>query len=174
MNLETAHLRLVPVSPGQLLALLEGPHEFERASGLRAAEGLCDFGSSNEISPVWLAKLRIAKSADPWVHGFVIVERESNLAIGTCGFKGPPDHEGMVEIAYGVVPAYRGKGYATEAAEALVKFALGSGQVQLVRAHTFPSNDASMRVLEKCGFKRLREVIDPEDGRVWRFERVAD
>ncbi|MGH7631966.1 MAG: hypothetical protein ACREOF_21740 [Gemmatimonadales bacterium] len=30
--------------------------------------------------------------------------------------------------------------------------------------------NASARVLEKLGFRRLGEVIDPEDGPVWRWE----
>jgi RimJ/RimL family protein N-acetyltransferase len=41
----------------------------------------------------------------------------------------------------------------------------------LIRAHTLPEMNASCRVLEKAGFKRLGEVIDPEDGLVWRWER---
>jgi RimJ/RimL family protein N-acetyltransferase len=77
----------------------------------------------------------------------------------------------VVEIAYGVAPGYQGRGYATEAAEALVAYALGSGRVRTVRAHTLPKANPSTRVLEKCGFKCLGEVIDPEDGAVWRWEK---
>lgn len=84
--------------------------------------------------------------------------------------KGPPDQGGVVEIAYGVDPEYQGRGYATEAARALVNFAFRSGQVCLVRAHTRAENNASMRVLAKCGFEPIGEVVDPEDGLVWRWE----
>jgi ribosomal-protein-alanine N-acetyltransferase len=41
----------------------------------------------------------------------------------------------------------------------------------VVRAHTLPNPNASTRVLTKCGFHRVGEVIDPEDGLVWRWER---
>ena len=64
----------------------------------------------------------------------------------------------MVEIAYGIVPVFQGHGYATEAAQAAVAFAFGSGQVRHVRAHTFPTLNASTRVLAKCGFTRSGEV----------------
>lgn len=84
-------------------------------------------------------------------------------------FKGPPDADGMVEIAYGIVPAYQGQGYATEAAAALVAFAFESGRVRLVRAHTLAANHASNHVLTKCGFASIGEVMDPEDGLVWRW-----
>lgn len=71
-------------------------------------------------------------------------------------------------------PQFAGQGYATEAATALVRFALASGQVRLVRAHTLPVANASTRVLLKCGFRHVGEVIDPEDGLVWRWERGAE
>lgn len=169
---ETARLRLVPFSPEHLLGLIEAPERFQEGSGFRAAEGLRDFYVSGEIPPAWLESLRAAKAADPWVHGFAVVHRESGQVIGSVGFKGPPDGEGMVEIAYGIVPGFQGRGYATEAAAAGVAFALGDDRVRLLRAHTLPAGDASKRVLEKCGFTHVGEMVDPEDGLVWRWERT--
>jgi RimJ/RimL family protein N-acetyltransferase len=124
-----------------------------------------------EVSPEWLARLDSMNEPDPWVVGFAVVLRDDGSVIGTAGFKGPPGADGVVEIAYGVAPEHQGKGYATEAAEALVALALRSGRVRVVRAHTRPGPNASTRVLEKCGFRNLGEVIDPEDGLVWRWER---
>ncbi|HEY8503741.1 MAG TPA: GNAT family N-acetyltransferase [Gemmataceae bacterium] len=171
MPIETARLRLLPFSPEHYLALIEGAPQFEARFGLPAADGLRDFIVSGEVSPAWLARLRTATAADPWEHGFAVVHRESDTAIGTAGFKGPPDAAGMVEIGYGIAPGHQGRGYATEAAAALVSFAFGDDRVRLVRAHTLPENNASARVLAKCGFARVGEVVEPEDGLVWRWER---
>ena len=171
MEIETVHLQLIPCSPEHLLALIAGEERFEERFGLPAADGLRAFIVSDEVSPAWLVRLRASMAADPWVDGFAIVHRESPSVIGTVGFKGPPDEHGVVEIAYGIVRVFQGRGYATEAAEAAVAFAFGSGQVRLVRAHTLPTLNASTRVLAKCGFKRTGEVEDPEDGLVWRWER---
>lgn len=124
-----------------------------------------------EVSPAWLALLDGSSSSDPWIHGFVLVHRTSGGVVGRCGFKGPPGADGVVEIAYGVAPEHQGKGYATEAAAALVSYALSDERVRTVRAHTLPQPNASTRVLTKCGFQRVGEVIDPEDGLVWRWER---
>jgi RimJ/RimL family protein N-acetyltransferase len=126
---------------------------------------------SKDVSPDWLARLETATVADPWIHGFGLVHVESGTVIGMCGFKGPPGADGAVEIAYGVVPDYRGQGYGTEAAQALVAYAFGTGRVRLVRAHTLPEGNASTRVLTKCGFRHVGESTDPEDGLVWRFEK---
>ena len=173
MVIETARLRLLPFTPDHLLALLEGVPSFEARIGLRAAEGLRDFFVSDEVSPAWLGRLRSARNADPWEHGFAVVDRESQSVIGSAGFKGPPDEAGVVEIAYGIVPGFQARGFATEAAAALVAFASGSARVRLVRAHTLPGPNASTRVLAKCGFARVGDVVDPEDGPVWRWERAA-
>lgn len=125
-----------------------------------------------EVSPDWLAAVRASESMDPWRHGFSIVHRETGRPVGNCGFKGPPA-DSVVEIAYGINPEHQGKGYATEAAEALTRFAF-SQDVRTVRAHTFSEANASTRVLTKCGFRHVGQVIDPEDGPVWRWERHRD
>ncbi|PYP29662.1 MAG: hypothetical protein DMD49_12730 [Gemmatimonadetes bacterium] len=67
--------------------------------------------------------------------------------------------------------SWRCRGFATEASTALVAFAFASGLVRRVCAHTLPAHGASTRVLAKCGFTFVGDVVDPEDGRVWRWER---
>ena len=156
--IETARLRLVPNTREETLADIEK----------------MDSDVRKELSPEWLAKVAATKTVDPWVLGFRLVDRSTRDVIGTCGFKGPPDADGVVEIAYGVTPDRQNKGYATEAAAGLVAFAFGSGQVRVVRAHTITGNNASTRVLAKCGFRSVGQVIDPEDGLVWRWETASE
>ncbi len=150
----TDNLKLLLQTPEEVLASIEAMSASDRV----------------EVSPEWLARVKASTSADPWMHGFAVVHRASGTVIGSCGYKGPPGREAVVEIAYGVDPAYQGRGYATEAARALIAFAFGSGRVRLVRAHTRPEESASTRVLTKCRFKRVGEMVDPEDGLVWRWE----
>lgn len=153
--IRTARLDLVLQTPEELLALVEALPAADRA----------------EVSPEWLARVRTTPAGDAWALGFRVVERAGGTAVGHCGFKGPPDAEGAVEVAYGFDPEHRGQGYATEAAQALTEFAFASGRVRLVRAHTKPDNRASARVLTKCGFRPVGEVVEPEDGLVDRWER---
>ena len=63
-----------------------------------------------------------------------IIERKDGARVGDLCFKGRND-DGSVEIGYGISTAYQGRGYATEAVDAMVS-----------------DNRASQRVLEKCGF----------------------
>ena len=84
--------------------------------------------------------------------------------LGSIGFFGPPqpasDGTPEVEIGYGLVEDARGRGYATEAVTAMVAAAETAGA--RVRASVLPDNEASIRVLAKCGFTELRG--SSEDG----------
>ena len=154
-HIQTRNLTLVPHTPEDVRT------QIERMSAEQ----------KGELSPHWLALVRTTTAADPWTLGFALVHRATGVAVGTCGFKGPAGADGIVEIAYGVSPDHQGKGYATEAAEALVAYAFSSGEVRVVCAHTFAEANASTRVLAKCGFQLLGQVFEPEDGLVWRWER---
>ena len=154
-NIETLNLELVLNSLEGTRARIEAMSPSDRA----------------ELSADWLALVDSATSAIPWVHGFAMVRRADNAIVGECGFKGPPSPDEVVEIAYGVDPKDQGKGYATEAAQALTSYAFKHDDVRVVRAHTRPESDASARVLTKCGFRQVGEVIDPGDGLVWRWEK---
>jgi ribosomal-protein-alanine N-acetyltransferase len=170
--IETKNLKLIPYSSEHILALIESVELYAQSFGWPPANGLRDFYVSKEVSAQWLAQLRSATAGDPWTHGFGVVHVDSGKVIGAAGFKGPPGADGAVEIAYGIVPEYQGRGYATEAAAALVEFASKSGCVRIACAHTLPQKNASTRVLSKCGFEFAGEVVDPEDGPVWRWEKV--
>lgn len=173
MTIDTVRLQLTPYAPAHLLALIEGTERFDECFGLPAAEGLRAFIVSDDVSPAWLAQLRASSTPDPWLHGYAVVDRESRSVVGNIGFKGPPNDEGVVEIGYGIVPGFQGRGYATEAVEAVVACVSSDSRITRVLAHTLPTPNASTRVLTKCGFEHTGEIEDPEDGVVWRWERGA-
>jgi ribosomal-protein-alanine N-acetyltransferase len=152
-SIETPRLILIPCTFEDALFRIEQMSPEDRA----------------EVSPEWLARVSNKATADVWTLGFAITLRATGDVIGGCGFKGPPSWDGIVEIAYGISDEYQGRGYATEAADALVQYAIQSGEVRLVIAHTLPENAASHRVLIKCGFEFVGEVTDPDDGLVWRW-----
>lgn len=168
--IETPHLQLRLAAPLQILTLIEDPDRFPEVAGVPADPALRGFLMFDDVSPEWLATLRHSPMADPWQHGFFVVQRDDRLIIGMGGFKGAASDDGVVEIAYGVVPACERRGFATEIARALVDFALGDPAVVLLRAHTLRDNPGSIRVLEKAGFRFAGDVVDPDDGRVMRWE----
>ena len=65
-----------------------------------------------------------------------------------------------VDVGYAFLPEFRGKGYAYEAAAAVLTHGNRQFGLRRIVAITTPSNDASIRVLEKAGmkFERLLEL----------------
>lgn len=112
---------------------------------------------------------RSAGSVAPWL-GYLAVERDDGRMVGVCTFKGCPNETGEVEIAYRTVPEFEGLGYATEMARTLVGIAFLSSSVRRVTAHTLPESCVSTRVLRNAGMRHVGEKLDPEDGRVLRWE----
>jgi len=102
--------------------------------------------------------------------GYFVVDENTREVVGSCAFKGPPTADGSVEIAYFTYPGFEGRGYATAMATKLIALASGSPAVRRVIAHTLPEPNASTRVLQKAGMTFAGEVIDPDDGRVWRWQ----
>jgi RimJ/RimL family protein N-acetyltransferase len=161
----TSRLDLIQISPAHVVAWRSGASEFQQRFGLSVADGLPDFYEGYETL---LSKLTVPP--DEWLLGYQIALRDECKVIGGCGYKGPPDTDNAVEIAYIIAPDYRGRGFAREAAAALLRRGFESSSIKTVRAHTLPEENASTHILTRCGLRNIGEVIDPEDGRVWRWE----
>lgn len=97
--------------------------------------------------------------------GFYLVERkEDRTLLGMCGLV---RREGLddVDIGFAFLPAYRSKGYAHEAAAAVMQYATEKLGLTRVVAITTQDNHSSRRLLEKLGlrFERLLQLPnDPE------------
>jgi ribosomal-protein-alanine N-acetyltransferase len=89
---------------------------------------------------------------------WVIIERETETVVGDIGFIGPPGVDATVEIGYSVIPDRRRRGYATEAARALVDWVLREPGVREVVAGCDNENVPSIRMLERLGFARTGET----------------
>jgi RimJ/RimL family protein N-acetyltransferase len=93
-----------------------------------------------------------------------------SAVIGTCGTYAWEQSDRHVDIGYHIVPAQWGKGYATEAARAMIRWCFEHLDVHRVQADCTDGNLGSERVLLKCGFKA--EGIWRE--RCWEHGRFVD
>ena len=107
----------------------------------------------------WL--LQTTKTLDPtdlW-RMFYMVLRAPRTVVGTCGFRGPPDLQGVVEVGYSVLPEFRCSGLASEAVTQLIDAAFDRGALEVV-AETYPTLTASLRVMHKCGMTLIGNGAD--------------
>ena len=105
-------------------------------------------------------------------HRYLLLERDwgPRVLIGSVGGFIWPDSPGVVEIGYGVLPAYRGKGYAREGTARYLDWLCARPEGYRVVAQTFPYLQASLHILESLGF--VPEGPGREEGAVtFRLER---
>lgn len=157
-------LELVPLDRGAAVELATGkvPSQLWNATNLEAVSPLLvdigrayvDLYGNGDVEPPWM--------------GYVARDRRSGSIVGTCGFK-DRSRDGMCEIAYFTFPTCEGRGFGQRMARCLVEIAFDAG-ARLIRAHTLPQENASTRILRKLDFVNLRDVHDPVDGIVWRWQ----
>ena len=104
-----------------------------------------------------------------WAYGvpWGVWERESGELVGDCSLHYDTTF-GAWELSYGFRRDRWGRGYASEAAQAVVRYGFETMRVARIVADVDPTNPASSRVLEKCAFVHVRDL---EDGR--RFYAVT-
>jgi RimJ/RimL family protein N-acetyltransferase len=160
----TARIHLEPATVDHVRALVDGVDAFRERFGLTVVPGYLEFDGVIE------RLLRdLEAGADPTWGSQLFVHDGDRSLIGLGGYKGAPA-DGVVEIGYGIAPAYRHQGYATEAATLMVDRARAAG-VTTVIAHTLAEPSFSTRVLTGLGFEHTATVEDPDDGPIWRWER---
>jgi ribosomal-protein-alanine N-acetyltransferase len=94
-------------------------------------------------------------------HGFgrwALIDKRTGSLIGWGGLSGL-ENTGDMEIGYGLGKAHWGKGLATEAATALLKYGFEQLGLDRIVAVTWPGNIASQRVLAKLGMKYVRNAL---------------
>ena len=95
-------------------------------------------------------------------YGLYVVEIvEGQLPIGICGFVRRGNLPGP-DIGFAFLPAHEGRGYAHEAASAVMDFGRAALGFDSVYAITTLDNDASIRLLKKLGFNFERLTDSPE------------
>ena len=162
----TRRLRLVPLPLPLIDALLAGDAERSKALAPFALDATT-FAGDRYVLELRKAQLEADPSEEPWLYR-AAVDLATGQVAGRIGFHAAPDREGMVEVGYGVAPDRRRQGLATEMATGLIAWAHGQG-VRRVLASTQPDNLASQGVIDRLGFVRTGEQIDPVDGLEWVY-----
>jgi RimJ/RimL family protein N-acetyltransferase len=101
--------------------------------------------------------------------GMLLVERKKDGApAGLCGLVRRDVLPGP-DLGYALLPAYRGLGYAREAAEAVLRFARETARLDRIHAITNPTNARSIGVLEHFGFQfeRMLRLSETDEVRLY-------
>jgi RimJ/RimL family protein N-acetyltransferase len=166
--IHSPRLDLIALSPDFLRVSIRGD--------LAAASQLIDLVIPSEwLEAAWLMEMRLAKlrenpALEPWLLRAVGL-RETKTMVGFIGFHTLPGADYLnsyapnsVEFGYTIFADHRRKGYASEAAQALMDWATREHDVRRFVVSISPVNQPSRRIAQKLGFRKVGFFTDPEDG----------
>jgi len=160
-ELSTPRLILIPATPELARADLAGRESLSAALGVPVSAG---WPPEHYDAPAIQHSLDMMEQ-DPtnlaWSFFYISLRSSGRLVIGIIGYKGMPSDDGTVEIGYSIVPEHQRRGFATEAAAALVGRAFEEPGVSRVIAETLPGLTPSITVLERNGFRMIGEGSGP-------------
>ena len=153
--LHTPRLVLLPMTLPMVEAVMSGRREeAEAIAGARLPGTWPGRTLIERAFTASLDEIRVDPARRLWGDRLMITREGEPRVAGSVVFHGEPGDDGIAEVAYGVEERSQGCGYATEATEASVRWALAQPGVHVVRATTLPWHRASLRVLEKLGMAR--------------------
>lgn len=94
---------------------------------------------------------------------YVVVVKETNESIGICGIK---KREGLddIDIGFGFLPQFIGKGYGYEAASATLDYSLNFLKIKRIVAIVDPENGVSISLIKKIGLQFEKMIqLSPKD-----------
>lgn len=167
MIIESTHLKLIACDTEILTSAISSNENLAHTLNVIVPDNWTEFGvMALEYS---LNRLSESREESGWWTYFPI-HKEDNKLIGSGGYKGKPSANGTVELGYEIAPDYRNRGLATEMTQALIAHAFNNEKVKSILAHTLAEDNPSTKVLKKCGFKKVEEINDPDDGLIWKWE----
>ncbi len=137
------------------------PGDLEAASGLFTDADAQRFYLRRTIADKEISSYVERIAADEEREGFGVwpaIEKQSRKLVGACGLSRVADLAGEVEVEWIFAPDARNKGYASEAAQAVLTFALGQPNIERVIALVDPENAPSIAIVNRLGMRYERIV----------------
>ena len=160
--IRTLRLELAPLDPQAIADLIQGDRAGAEAKiGARLPPEFPTLGDLAGFLPIQLHRMRESPTRRDWMARLMV--STTHEIVGHCGFHGPPDAIGRAEIGYTVFTAFRGQGYAKEAAKGLTEWAFAHGERE-VFATVAPDNQPSLGVVRSLGFTQVGTQEDEVDG----------
>ncbi len=155
IDLETERLRLRNVVASDkefLISLWQDPVVTQFMGGPRSSE-MMEEELGNQLSDPF------AYEYDLWP----VIEKTTGSPIGHCGIlEKEVEGKNEYEVTYVLSPSYWGRGYATEIASELIRYAFEEKGLNRIIALIKPGNAASAQVAKRIGMHKEKSVIRGE------------
>ena len=117
--------------------------------------------NSEDDSKEFVATCIAKTSADPILeYQLAVILNDTDMLIGGCGLKRDDASDDSASLGYAINPDFQSRGFATEIANALIRFGFNELGLAIVIAECDTRNTASSRVMEKAGMKMVTRLHD--------------
>lgn len=143
------------------------PEDLEQCSKLWGDAAVVRYVGGKPLAreEVWARMLRYVGHWAWMSYGlWVVEEKTTERFMGEVGFANhkrdtQPSFAGEPELGWVLAPQFHGKGYATEAVQAAMRWGFGRFGARRTVCMIHPENGASLRVAEKCGFHEWQRAL---------------
>ena len=144
MYFVTQRLNIRPFSDSDKDKMLEMLYD----ESIKKTYMIPDFADREAAEKMFAAFMRLSLDASRFVGAI-------SLGDELIGFMNDTEIAGeSVEMGYVISPKHQNRGYCTEAMEGAIEYLFGSGFSEVI-CGAFEENEASIRVMQKCGMKLL-------------------
>lgn len=155
--IETARLRIEPLSLEELDMFVKNDFSFEHVKGLQKNRRSVPFDLLEILEEYIYPAVQKNSGNTEFSTLWVIIDKLNNQVVGDFCFKNLPDADGEVEIGYGTYERFRNKGIMSEAISGIIHWTRQFEYIQFLTATTLKSNRASIIVLKKNNFIKFDE-----------------
>jgi ribosomal-protein-alanine N-acetyltransferase len=134
------------------LILEDAPAIFQNYSDAEATEFIME-----PLTSLEQAQNLVQEFIDEYKQGervfWAVVLKENNAFLGTCSYEGFHWEDFRAEIGYDLTKGYWGRGFMTEAVQAVIRYGFESLGLNRIEASTFPQNNRSISLLRRLHFQ---------------------
>ena len=125
---------------------------------------ICAAGTFSDQEIEKRLALEISNDSHHGIQYWPIFSLADGAFLGCCGLRPHGPEKGSYELGFHLKREQWGKGYATEAAKAVIAYAFETMKAENLIAGHHPQNDGSRKVLSKLGFRRIEDAFYPATG----------
>lgn len=174
--IQSERFDLISLTPAVLRASLAG--RFREAGELLGIAAPAEWDIPQDVMELRLRELEENPGLQPWLLRAIAL-RGQRIHVGHIGFHTAPGADylaelspGGVELGYGVLESWRRLGVASEAIDAMMRWAREVHQVERFVVSISPGNMPSLGLAAKLGFRKIGSHVDEIDGPEDIFERT--
>jgi len=157
-RIETERLIIQPLTYEQLLKYVKADQSLEADLDLNETQRTISPELQEALEETILPNVANTNKNYLYSTLWTVILKEENKMVGDLCFVGEPNDEGEIELGYGTYPAFRKKGFMTEAVSGIIQWAEKQPHVKSILAFTEQSNQASFSILKKNNFIKTGEA----------------